>query len=247
MDCKKFEKSVVLWLRKKIKSTKRNGIVIGLSGGIDSAVVAALCKKAVGSKKLLCLILPCQSQKSDIIDAKNVAKKLNIKTKTVELTKIYNNLIKLLPKGNRISQANLKPRLRMLTLYYFANKLGYIVAGTGNKSELSVGYFTKYGDGGVDILPIGNLYKSEVRELAWFLEIPERIIKKAPTAGLWSGQTDESEMGITYNKLDNFLKSRRSTVVGRRSAVAEKKLNKKLKELTNLSIHKLFPPEIFRV
>ncbi|MFH0948118.1 MAG: NAD(+) synthase [Elusimicrobiota bacterium] len=199
---------------------------------MDSAVVSVLCQKAVGTKNLLCLILPCQSQKIDIEDAKKVAKKFGLNIKTIDLTRIYENLIRTLPTANKLAQANLKPRLRMLMLYYFANKLNYIVAGTGNKSELSIGYFTKYGDGGVDILPTGNLYKSEVCGLAKYLRIPEEIITKPPTAGLWAGQTDEGEIGMTYGELECRLKN--------------KKLTPRLKNLTANAKHKLSLPEIFK-
>jgi len=109
------------------------------------------------------------------------------------------------PATRKLAEANVKPRLRMLTLYYLANRLGSLVVGTGNRSEISVGYFTKYGDGGVDILPLGNLVKSQVRELASHLGIPNEIIEKPPSAGLWEGQTDETEMELTYEELDRYL------------------------------------------
>lgn len=179
---------------------------MGLSGGIDSCVVAALAKEAVGKNKLLALILPIHSPVEDLRDAALIARQLKITKKTVDLSGPYDNFLKILPRANKsIALMNLKPRLRMLTLYYFANKLNYLVCGTGNKTELSVGYFTKYGDGGVDILPIGDLLKRDVKALARELKIPEQIITKAPTAGLFPGQTDEGEMGITYPELDDIL------------------------------------------
>jgi NAD+ synthase len=129
----------------------------------------------------------------------------------------------------RLAEANLKPRLRMIALYYFANRLGYLVVGSGNRSELAVGYFTKYGDGGADLLPLGNLVKGQVGELAAHLGIPRQIIDKPPSAGLWSGQSDEEEMGLTYEELDRYLTSGeagaelRDRIDGMRAAAAHKR------------------------
>ncbi|MDP3143123.1 MAG: NAD+ synthase [Candidatus Omnitrophota bacterium] len=201
----KTDQRIITWIRKQIKAAKAKGIVMGLSGGVDSAVVAALSRKAVGKNRLLCLLLPCDSSKTDCNDSMLMVKKFNLRYKAVDVKPVFNCLCKILPTANRKAAGNLKSRLRMLTLYYFANKLNYLVAGTGNKSELLMGYFTKHGDGGVDILPIAGLLKKEVRSLAEELGIPQRIINKPPTAGLWAGQTDEAEMGITYNQLDDIL------------------------------------------
>lgn len=200
-----MKNKIASWIKGQVKDAKAKGIVLGLSGGIDSAVVAALSQRAVGKNNVLALFMPCNSHANDLKDAKLIAKKLKLKTELVDLSGVYNNLLKILPGAPGLAKSNLKPRLRMATLYYFANKLNYLVCGTGNKSELMVGYFTKYGDGGVDILPIGSLLKRQVRALAKELNIPESIITKPPTAGLWQGQTDEGEMGITYNDLDDIL------------------------------------------
>jgi len=178
---------------------------VGLSGGIDSAVVAALASEAVGKKKVLPLILPCDSDVRDLQDALVIARILKIKPKIIDITPLYGMMISVLGEANRLAQANLKSRLRMITFYYFANQYGYLVCGTGNKSERMTGYFTKYGDGASDVLPIGDLLKKEVKALARELNIPRSIIEKAPTAGLWPGQTDEKEMGLTYNALDAVL------------------------------------------
>jgi NAD+ synthase len=213
---------------------------MGLSGGIDSAAVAALVKEAIGKERLLALILPCHSQVQDLIDAQLVAKHLGIKTQTLDLSHIYDNLVRILPEASSLAKANLKPRLRMLVLYYFANKLNYLVCGTGNKSELMVGYFTKHGDGATDILPIGNLLKKDVRKLAKQLKVPPRIITKLPTAGLWPGQTDEGEMGITYPELDGILERLEKK---RKQVLAKEKVDK-VKGMMKKSEHKRQGPKV---
>lgn len=195
---------ISLWIRGRVEETGAEGVVGGMSGGIDSSTVAVLAKRAMGDK-MLGLIMPCHSNPTTAEDARLVAARFGIKTEEVNLSPIFDLFVGTLPPGDKIPVGNLKPRLRMATLYYFANSLNYLVAGTGNKSELMVGYFTKYGDGGVDILPIGDLLKTQVREVARELGIPEEIIAKPPSAGLWEGQTDEGEMGITYEELDKIL------------------------------------------
>jgi len=196
---------LVDWLKERVYEAGAKGAVFGMSGGIDSAVVAVLCKKAFG-KNVLGLHLPCYSSQKDEIDAERVAKLYDIPYKKIVLDTVYDAFMKILePTENKNAKINIKPRLRMITLYYYAASYNYLVVGTGNKSELTVGYFTKYGDGGVDLLPLGNLVKTKVRELAKYLEIPQDIIEKPPTAGLWEGQTDEGEMGISYKELDNYI------------------------------------------
>ena len=193
-----MKRKIIIWLKRELRLSGAKGIVIGLSGGIDSCVVAALAKAAAGNKRLLCLLLPCHSAAEDMADALAFARKFGIRHKTIDLTEVYDSLLCLLPPAGKLAQNNLKPRLRMLALYYFANKMNYLVCGTGNKSEISLGYFTKFGDGAVDLLPIAGLLKRQVVWLAEELGIPRQVIDKPPTAGLWPGQTDEGEMGITY-------------------------------------------------
>jgi len=231
---------IVNWVRKQVKIAKARGIVLGLSGGVDSAVVAALSKEAVGKNRVLALTLPCNSQKQDLKDASIVARKLGLKHKVIGLSRIYNDLMRILPPAGKLAQSNLKPRLRMLVLYYYANKLNYLVCGTGNKSELMVGYFTKHGDGATDILPIGGLLKKHVRALAIELGIPLKVILKAPTAGLWAGQTDEGEMGITYPELDDILERLEGK---KKQALPKAKVNK-IKRMIERSEHKRQGPRI---
>ncbi len=235
-----MKRKIVRWIRQRVREAGAGGIVLGLSGGVDSSVVAALAKEAVGKKGLLALILPIHSQAQDLRDARLIARRLGIETKLIDLSKIYDNLIKLLPKAGKTVQANIKPRLRMMVLYYYANKFNYLVCGTGNKAELMVGYFTKYGDGGVDILPIGDLLKSQVRQLASDLEIPDNVILKSPTAGLWPGQTDEGEMGLFYSELDSILGLKERN---RKQVLSRNKVDK-VKRMVAKSAHKRETPRI---
>ena len=217
-------KDIAEWLKERVTSAGSRGIVVGLSGGIDSAVVVGLAAMAMPGR-VVGVMLPCGSDPQDAIDAKIAADHFKVPAITVDLAPAYDTLLTDLRKAvatlpreqqpvssadqvdlrMRVPIANVKPRLRMTSLYFVANTLNYLVAGTGNRSELTIGYFTKYGDGGVDLLPIGRLLKSEVRTIARELNIPSPIIDKAPSAGLWQGQTDESEMGFSYADLESYL------------------------------------------
>jgi len=186
------------------------GFVVGLSGGIDSAVVARLTQLAAPGN-VVAAILPCHSDPQDERDAAAVAAHFSLPTVRIDLGPTYDELAGAVQPAVSAAQrgrgplANMKPRLRMTTLYYLANAMNYLVAGTGNRSELAIGYFTKYGDGGCDLLPLGRLVKREVRELAKDLNVPQAIIDRTPGAGLWLGQTDEEEMGFTYADLERYL------------------------------------------
>lgn len=233
-DVEKNYNVIVDWLRERVNAAGAKGGVFGLSGGIDSAVVAGLCKKAF-ENNTLALIMPCHSSKTDIEYANMVAEKFQLRTKTVYLDETFDVLVNELgdnPSSKSLAVSNIKPRLRMITLYYYATKYNYLVIGTGNKSELTVGYFTKYGDSGVDLLPLGNLVKNQVRELAKYIGVPDEIIKRPPTAGLWQGQTDEEEMGITYEQLDRYI------LTGK----AEKEVAKKIEQMKQKSAHKKKTP-----
>jgi NAD+ synthase len=228
------------WIKEKVKRSGAKGVVVGLSGGIDSSVVAVLAKKAMGDN-VLGVIMPCNSNPTDMEHAKTLVKKFGIKTQVVDLAPVYDMLMKTFPTGNNIAKANVKPRLRMLTLYYFANSLGYIVAGTDNRTESFTGYFTKYGDGGVDILPISHLLKKEVRKLAAELGVPQEIIDKSPSAGLWDGQTDEKEMGITYDQLDTIIEG----MTRGNTKDIDPKLVEKVKKMHDSTEHKRRLPPAF--
>src|SRR3954470_8025963 len=195
---------------------------VGGGGGIDSAVVARLAQLAAPGH-VVAAILPCHSDPADERDAAMVATHFSLATVRIDLADAYDALVggaqRALnelpeqmratapadPLRGRFPLANIKPRLRMTTIYFLANSLNSLVAGTGNKAELSIGYFTKYGDGGADLLPLGHLVKSEVRALARELKVPDAIVERTPSAGLWMGQSDEEEMGFTYAELERYL------------------------------------------
>lgn len=215
------------WLRTSVHAAHAQGLVFGLSGGVDSAVVARLCQMAMPDR-CLGVIMPCHSNPQDEADARLVAERFSIPVLhvpledpfdalTARVDAAFDTVAALRPHATddpraRVPRANVKPRLRMATLYFVANRLNYLVTGTGNRSELAIGYFTKYGDGGVDLLPLARLVKRDVWDLARDLDVPARIIEKAPSAGLWLGQTDEAEMGFTYAELEAYLASGPSAV-----------------------------------
>lgn len=236
------------WIKEYVSSAKVNGVVVGISGGIDSAVTTTLCVNALSKDNVIGLGLPISSLPQDLNDAEKLAKNLGIKFILIELTNVYNEIIKIssgLFESNQIARANLKPRLRMMAIYFVGQSLGkLLVAGTGNRTELAIGYFTKYGDGGVDFEPIGGLYKCEVREIAKILNIPEEIIKKPPSAGLWEGQTDEGEIGLTYDVLDEIV----FRIDNKLDLNDLKKENvNKVKEMMKSAHHKITMPPFFRI
>ncbi len=237
-NVEKICNEITQWLKDVVEDAGCKGLVLGLSGGIDSSVVAVLSKR-VFPNNTLGIIMPCYSNKQDEQHAKLLADTFDIEAKKINLNNIYDSFInKLNDDGsNKLAIANIKPRLRMITLYYHAQKNKYLVAGTGNRSELTIGYYTKHGDGGVDILPIAGLVKHEVRELARYLKIPNCIIDKAPSAGLWEKQTDENEMGFSYKQLDDYIKT----------GQVEDSIKFKIEKMNNESEHKRRMPLVFDI
>lgn len=195
------------FLRHHLDESGRKGVVLGMSGGLDSSVVAKLCADALGPRKVLGLAMPEKAGGADERDARDWAKALGIAFRTAPIGSVVSTIAKELkvPKSDRIGLGNVKARVRMITLYHVARSEERLVIGTGNKSEIALGYFSKFGDAGCDFLPIGDLYKTQVREMARHLGLPRAILEKVPTAGLWPGQTDEGELGMPYEEIDGVL------------------------------------------
>ncbi|KXS49211.1 MAG: NAD+ synthase [Halanaerobium sp. 4-GBenrich] len=236
-DYEKIKDNLVSWLQERVETAGLEGAVVGLSGGIDSAVTARLAQLAFG-ENLLTVIMPCHSSSSDREDALKIANEFQMQVIENDLSDVYDHLLDELKstgiKDGKLAEANIKPRLRMTSLYYYAQIKNYLVIGTDNWSELKIGYFTKHGDGGIDLAPLGSLVKHEVKELAQVLDIPAEIIEKKPSAGLWDGQTDESEMGFSYEELDQYILSGK----------AEPEVEAKIKKLASKNSHKVAPVPI---
>jgi NAD+ synthase len=240
---------IARWLQSQAASSGARGFVVGLSGGVDSAVVARLCQLAA-PQHALGVVLPCYSHADDEASAREVATAFTLPVVRVDLDNAFDAMMAALMEAARalqpqpatadirqqLPEANVKPRLRMTALYFIANSLNCLVAGTGNRSEIALGYYTKYGDGGIDLLPIGGLLKSEVRALASALGVPRSIIDRPPTAGLWVGQTDEAEMGFTYDVLERYLRDGPAAVDPATAA--------RIEQLRRVSDHKRALPPI---
>jgi len=236
----------------RVNEAKAKGVVIGLSGGLDSAVTTKMCVEALGKEKVFCFLLPTENTpKEDTEDALEFAKSLGVKYRIINISGIVKKIASTIHnKMKKKEMGNIHARTRMIVLYYFANKNNYLVVGSGNKTELLMGYFTKYGDGACDIMPLGDLYKTQVRELAKHLKIPEKIINKTPRAGLWKGQTDESELGIKYEILDQILYGMEKGLKNNeivKSVGVEISEVKRIKNIVNSTKHKRKMPEMARI
>ncbi len=198
---------IASFIRKVVKDGSAAGAVVGLSGGIDSAVVGALCVRAMGKERVLGLLMPSEHTPSeDVSDARSLARSWGIATEELPISGITRGILGAVKvQGTKIARANVEARVRMVLLYYHANSLGYLVAGTGDRSEELLGFYSKYGDGGVDFQPIAHLYKTQVRELGALLGLPKRVVGKPASPQLWPGQRATDELPADYDKLDVVL------------------------------------------
>jgi NAD+ synthase len=207
IDPKEVTTIIKDFIKTYVKNSSAKGIVLGLSGGVDSIVTALLCKESFGKNNVSCLFLP--EETTPDIDKKHfdlIVKKFELLYEKKDISEVIDSISKgSIIKPDKFAHANIKARARMILLFEYANMKNFLVCGTSNKSELLVGYFTKYGDGGVDIMPLGDIYKTQVWQLAKYLKIPNEIISKPPSGGLWHGQTDEGELKIPYDRLDMIL------------------------------------------
>jgi NAD+ synthase len=249
--------SVVGWIRDRVREASARGCAVGLSGGVDSSVVGALCKRAF-PETTLGLVMPCSSGDDDFTDrARELAESLEIPMLVHPIGDAHERLTRtflstpagaeLEPGSLEIPLGNLRSRLRMSTLYLYANARNYLVAGTGNKDEdHGIGYFTKYGDGGVDISPIADFHKSEVYQLGRALGVPARILEASPSAGLWDGQTDEDELGMTYDEIELASKQLDSGQPDPGSLTArQREVVEKVVEMRRKNRHKLRQPPVY--
>lgn len=253
----KFQESyvdvILSFIRHHVKESGRKGVVVGMSGGLDSSLVAKLCADAIGPRRVLGLFLPEESGPSpDEKDARAWAKQVGIDFRTIPIRSIVDATATRLgvPKDDRIGLGNVKARVRMIALYQVARSENRLVIGTSNKSEYALGYTTKFGDAASDYAPIGDLYKTQVREMARHLGLPRAILERVPTAGLWSGQTDEGELGIAYEDLDRILLGLelqlRPEEIAERAGV-DVKQTERIERLVESSIHKRKMPLIPKI
>ncbi len=239
MEAAVITRKISTWIAQQVRAAKMNGVVFGLSGGLDSAVVAGLAKLALPESSIG-IILPIHSDPLDREQALLVARAFDLRVLDVDLSAAYETFLGAVSApfaGGELSRlvlANIKPRLRMAALYFYAGAHSCLVLGTGNLSEYTVGYFTKHGDGGVDLMPLASLVKAQIRELALYLGVPQVILDKPPTAGLWANQTDEAEMGITYAELDQYILT----------GEAEPHIKERVDHMAAISAHKKRMPPI---
>ena len=232
--------NAINWIKEFVNNSNSKGVVVGNSGGKDSATVIAMATKALGKENVLTVAMPCNSIEDDLNDAKLVSKTYDVRFLEVNLTNTYNELENSINSSlNNIekelileSKINIKPRLRMTTLYSIAQSLGYLVIGTGNLCEAIVGYTTKWGDNGSDFNPIANFTVDEVLAIGEYLGVPDKILKKAPNDGL-GGKTDEEKLGVTYLEIAKYLDNNHEL---------DEEVKSKIERLHSSNLHKFNTP-----
>lgn len=234
MDCEEKFNRIVQGTRSYFKRAGFEKAVFGLSGGVDSSIAAFVLADALGPKNVTAIHMPLSTgaSVSDFRDASDIAKITGINFLVFPIGRVCEYLHSFPWRQNRLTKANEQARLRMLSLYSFANTKRALVVGTSNRSEFLLGYFTKYGDGASDILPLASLFKTEIIAMAMWLKIPKRILRKKPTAGLWRGQTDERELGLSYKKIDEILKAKFDRRMSEKSI--EKEYGRKAKRILSM-------------
>ncbi len=207
VDAAKETRRILRFVGETVRKAAADGVVVGLSGGVDSAVVGALCVRALGKEKVTAVLMPSKfTTPADLEDAEVLAYTWGVRVKKVEITPMTDSLVSAFDfESDRVAKANVQARVRMAILYYVANSEHLLVAGTGDKSEELLGFFTKFGDGGADFLPIAHLYKTQVRALGRHLGLPEKVADKPASPGLWPGHTAAEELPADYDKLDPLL------------------------------------------
>ncbi|HEY6283790.1 MAG TPA: NAD+ synthase [Nitrososphaerales archaeon] len=251
IDSRKETKKITAFVKKIVADASAGGVVVGLSGGVDSSVVGALCVRALGKERVLAVILPSDfTPKQDIEDAKALAESWQVKSSTVQISPLvrsFDNSVGM--EGTRVARGNAVARIRMAILYYYANSLGYLVAGTGDRSESLLGYFTKWGDGGSDFMPIVHLFKTQVRELGAYLGLPKGVVEKPASPQLWAGHRATDETPSDYDKLDLVLHSlfdeKATKANAAKAAGVALHVVEEVLEMHNLSAHKrVIPPSL---
>ena len=235
MKLQEYLKEIESFVKGYLEESHMKQYVLGLSGGVDSSLVAAITKAAVDKEKLTCIMMPIDSNPNDLIDAKELAESLDLNYLVIDGSESYHKTIEEFEKQgvelDRATKSNLKVRIRMTILYAYAQKVGGLVLGTDNMDERYTGYFTKYGDGAADLLPIVYLTKGEVIEACKLYGVSKRLAERTPSAGLFEGQTDETEMGVKYVDLDRYLLG----------GEIDEKSKERIEHLHKISEHKRIP------
>jgi NAD+ synthase len=236
------------FIAKEVEKRESDGVIVGLSGGLDSSIAASLAVRALGANCVLALILPDSpiTPKHDICDAQQLAKNLKIKYKVIEIGMVKRRLLTAMPK-NKLAQGNFTSRLRMCIIYYYAGIMHRLVLGTSDKSEIKLGYYTKNGDGAADIFPIADLYKTEVRQLATYLQLPISIIEKKSSPRLWRGQTAEDEIGLNYEQIDDILMKLETNTLKKSKLKSRTKNIQMILNLIDRNKHKFEPAPICKL